>query len=424
MIKNENGLKVAKLIHVSVDNGKTGNSNKYYNMEELSDGTFRVEYGRVGRDPKIETYPISFWDKKYNEKTSPKKGYKDVTDLMVETLDTGTGGEVVDIKDSVVKKLVNDLMNFANSSIKQNYTVTQEQVTQAQIDEAQKLLSEIVKEIKIGVNLHTLNSKLIQYYIVIPRTMKDVRNHLFNPIIDKESLTRANNLISKEQDTLDSMGGQVQLIKQQREANKLNEGVSAKQINILDQIGVSMKHITDVNVIKKVKDLMGSDANLFVNVYEVVNNKTQVNFDKEIRDAKNKKTMLLWHGSRNQNWFNIIQTGLLIRPSNAVHTGSMFDDGIYFASKFRKSLGYTSLSGSYWAGGNQNKAYLALYDVHMGNELHIHRHDSSCYTISKKVKAEGYDSVFAHSGADLRNDEMIVYSANKCTVKYLVEVKQ
>ena len=34
MITKENGLRYAKLIHVSVDNGKTDNSNKVYIMEE------------------------------------------------------------------------------------------------------------------------------------------------------------------------------------------------------------------------------------------------------------------------------------------------------------------------------------------------------------------------------------------------------
>jgi hypothetical protein len=43
MITKENGLRYAKLIHVSVDNGQTDNSNKnLYHMEE-----FNVN-GRVG----------------------------------------------------------------------------------------------------------------------------------------------------------------------------------------------------------------------------------------------------------------------------------------------------------------------------------------------------------------------------------------
>jgi poly [ADP-ribose] polymerase len=116
-------------------------------------------------------------------------------------------------------------------------------------------------------------------------------------------------------------------------------------------------------------------------------------------------------------------TGLLIRPSNAVHSGSMFGDGIYFADKFQKSFGYTSGRGSYYAGGSSNEAILALYDVHVGEQKHIKHHDSSCYSLSAKVLAkDGFDSVFAHGGADLRNNEYIVYQSPQSTIKYLVIV--
>ena len=71
----------------------------------------------------------------------------------------------------------------------------------------------------------------------------------------------------------------------------------------------------------------------------------------------------------------------MIRPSGAIHTGSMFGDGIYFANKAQKSIGYSSLRGSYWTNGGSNKGYLALFDVHVGNQKHIKTHDSSCYKL-------------------------------------------
>ena len=109
--------------------------------------------------------------------------------------------------------------------------------------------------------------------------------------------------------------------------------------------------------------------------------------------------------------------------AGAVHTGSMFGDGIYGANKAQKSIGYTSLRGSYWASGSDNKAYLALFDFHVGNEKHIKNHTSDCYTLNKsRLEKEGFDSVYAHGGADLRNDEFIVYDAAQVTVKYLVEI--
>ncbi|UVX33167.1 MAG: Poly(ADP-ribose) polymerase catalytic domain [Bacteriophage sp.] len=113
----------------------------------------------------------------------------------------------------------------------------------------------------------------------------------------------------------------------------------------------------------------------------------------------------------------------MIRPSGAIYTGSMFSDGLYFANKARKSIGYTSLSGSYWAGGNNSKSLLAIFKVNVGNQKHIYKHDSSCYNITEKNLLP-YNSVYAHGGADLRNDEFIVYNPNRCTIKYLVEIRK
>lgn len=101
---------------------------------------------------------------------------------------------------------------------------------------------------------------------------------------------------------------------------------------------------------------------------------------------------------------------------------SWFDDGIYFANDADKSMGYTD--GGRWAGGgNASYTYLGVFSVHLGKQLHIHRHDSTCYKIGSKCKSDGYDSVYAHKGQSLRKDELIIYNASQCTVKYLVELK-
>lgn len=118
-----------------------------------------------------------------------------------------------------------------------------------------------------------------------------------------------------------------------------------------------------------------------------------------------------------------MKTSLLIRPAGAVYSGSMFGDGIYASNLARKSIGYTSLSGSYWAGGSDNKAYLALFAINMGKIKTVYKHDSSCYSFSEKTIAP-YNSVFAKGGIDLRNDEIIIYNTNRCSVRYLIEIKK
>ena len=67
-------------------------------------------------------------------------------------------------------------------------------------------------------------------------------------------------------------------------------------------------------------------------------NQTKKIYDDYLKTTDNKRTELYFHGSRNENFISILKTGLLIRPSGAIHTGSMFGDGIYFAPKARKSF--------------------------------------------------------------------------------------
>ncbi len=431
MITKENGLRYAKLIHVSVDNGMTDNSNKVYIMEEQSDGTIKCEYGRIGRNLTLEVKPSSKWDAVLKQKLSKTKGYTDVTELLAEPVeDKGKTSAATksadDIKDSIVKKLIDELMLFANKSIAKNYKVTQDAVSEQQVLAAQEVIDTISSLLVLGVDKKHVNDMLLKLYTIIPRRMDNVKDYLINDVNDDSSLEVAQKFIGNEQSTLDTMAGQVQLIKQQKQAElDAANGVEDKQdqITILDQMGLKVEVEKDNDTLELVKKLMGPNAHQIKKVFKVVNTKTQKSFDKHYEKTSVKKKRLYWHGSRNENWFNILQTGLLIRPSGAVHTGSMFGDGIYFADKAQKSIGYSSLRGSYWTKGGDDKAFLALFDVHVGKQKEILHHNSSCYSLSQSVmNKEGYDSVFAKGGADLRNNEYIIYNAAQCTVSHLIEI--
>jgi poly [ADP-ribose] polymerase len=177
--------------------------------------------------------------------------------------------------------------------------------------------------------------------------------------------------------------------------------------------------------IANIKKHLGPNANQFSKAFGVVNERTQARFDRWLKQAKNKYLCPFWHGSRNENWWSIIETGLVLRPTNAVISGKMFGYGLYFADKAQKSIGYTSLHGSYWASGSSNKAFLSLYEVHLGNFLKIKHHESWCGSLTKTTlcKRGDYDSLFAEGGADLRNNEYIVYDEAQCTIKFLVEIR-
>lgn len=418
MITKDNGLRYAKLIHVSVENGKTGNSNKVYIMEELSDGRIRCDYGRVGKELTIEYKDKSKWGAVYKQKLSKTKGYTDVTELMVEPVISTTGGKTLEISDKEVKQLIDDLMAFANKSIQQNYKVTQEAVSEQQVNAAQDVIDSINKILNIDVVTKEINDLLMKLYTTIPRKMKDVRDHLFEPITNTITLTRAKELLQSEQDTLDTMAGQVKLIKQ-----KTNLGQVQGDVTILEQMGVSIEVEKDPVQLALINKLLGSNKDQVRRIFKVNNPKTQAIFETQLASAKVKKKRMYFHGSRNENWFNLLQSGLLIRPPGAVHTGSMFGDGLYFADKAQKARGYSSLKGSYWTKGNSNKGYIALFELHLGNQKTIEHHDSSCYSINyKSLQRDGYDSVFAKGGYDLINNEYVLYNGKQCTITHLMEI--
>lgn len=408
-------LKVAKLIMVTANN-----NNKFYEMREQDNGTFTVVYGRVGTSGASTSYPMRLWDRKKREKI--RKGYTDQTHLFAESREAEPGPVFTDIDEAAVQRLVQQLMRYANKSISQNYTVTADQVTEAQVTEAQAILDGLVKLVKIGMNVTMFNGILLELYQVIPRKMGQVRDHLATVPSTKDDLTKINEKLAEEQATLDVMRGQVSINSQQKEQPKKEQ----EKINLLEAMGLQITEVKNAAITLKIKNLMGSDASKFARAYEVKNITTQVDFDELIAQKTNQKTELFWHGSRNENWLSILKGGLVLRPANAVITGKMFGYGLYFADKFRKSLNYTSLRGSYWANGRHDQGFLALYDVHVGEQYHIQKHESWCYELTEpKLKELGknYDSLFAEGGADLVNNEYIVYNQAQCTVRYLVEVR-
>jgi len=427
MITKENGLRYAKLIHVSVDNGKTDNSNKVYIMEELADGRIKCEYGRVGKSMAVVFKSKHEWDKILREKTSNKKGYTDVTELLAEPVVDKTNGDpknnaVEAIKDAMVKKLVQDLMAYANKSIQKNYKVTQDAVSEQQVDAAQEVLTKVTAMLKVGADVKEVNNELLRLFTIIPRRMDNVKNHLVQGLDNDDQLEKAQRLLGEEQSALDTMAGQVKLIKQQKQSVETT-GEEMSDIDILTQMGLKIEVEKDAETLSLITKLLGDNAKKAKKIFKVVNLATQAKFNAHFKSAKVKKKRLYWHGSRNENIFNLIQSGLLLRPNGVRTNGKMFGWGTYHADKSQKSIGYTSLNGSYWSKGDSNVGFLILHDVHIGNQKHIYKHDSSCYNLNyEDLQKEGYDSVFAHGGVDLKNNEFIVYNEAQTTISHLVQI--
>ena len=383
------------------------NNNKFYRM--VPDGAnFRVEYGRIGNSNfATDTYPIGRWDTQYRSKI--KKGYVDKTELVAETFSVAKSKQYKDIVDNFVADIVKRLQQMAKQAIEENYTISSAKVTQRMITEAQGILNNLSST----KNLYDFNLVLVELFRVIPRKMKTVAENLAK--VEGEF----GNIVQREQDLLDTMKGQVVT-----QVAVDTDDVDIPDQTLLDVLGIQLFPTTPADVLN-IKNHLGNIADKYHQSWQVVNNKTQVKFDQFVKDNNITNKKLLWHGSRNENWWSIINTGLLLRP-NAQITGKMYGNGCYYSPDSSKSLNYTSINGSYWAKGQSNSGIMALFDVAVGKQYDVYSYDNYGNFDWNKLqsKAPGSQCLYAHGGTGmLRKDEVVVYREDQMTIKYLVEVK-
>lgn len=386
------------------------NNNKFYNMIPNPDGkSFTAIYGRIGTTGNKVTYPAKDWDKIYKSKIN--KGYEDKTAIMA-TADMSQTAPVnwKDITNDSIKYIVDMLQSLAKQTVKTNYRISSVQVTPAMIKEAE----EILKKLSTETEKVKFNRLLLQLFETIPRKMTNVMS--FTARTDDEM----GKILQRESDLLDVMKGQV------RTNNQINvaaDTASASKGTILDALGIeieecSLKEVEDIK-----KHLDPDTRKRFKNCWSVRNKKTEINFKNYCEKNHIDKFKFYYHGSRSENWWSIINTGLKLNPTNVVITGKMFGHGIYFAPKAAKSAGYTSMQGAYWTKGTATTGFLAVYKIAYGKPYDVYSFDSKYYQFHEdNIKKIGCDCLHAHEGSMLRNDEVIIYNENAATIRYLIEL--
>ena len=383
------------------------NNNKVYEMAENGDGTFTARFGRIGSTLQEKTYPVARWDATYRAKT--RKGYADVTALAAEAEDEGFA-----IDDATVAALVDRLRAAADAALAQ-YLVTPSGVTARQVAEAQAHLDALVAlagRLAGSGAAPAFDRRLLDLYTAIPRKMADVRDHLLGERLVAEDVPA---LLEAEQEALDRMAQRVRLAD------------VPERPTLPDALGFDLRPVTDPAVLRRIRKMMGREADRLGAVVEVVHPRLHDQFEAHLRAARSRRTEWLWHGSRSENWLSILEIGLCLNPARAKVNGKMFGHGLYFASSFRKSLGYTSLRGAAWTGHVSDRGYLAVCEVHLGKALAVRKHEPWCHGLTAEGLAQRgvfarYDSLHAEAGLMLRHDEFVVYDEAQVCPRHLVEV--
>ncbi|MFT4758060.1 MAG: poly [ADP-ribose] polymerase [Paraglaciecola sp.] len=276
----------------------------------------------MGSRSATATYPMAQWDKKFREKT--RKSYKDQTHLFATRTSVA---EFATIDNALIRDLMDDLLRFARQSIFTNYNASSEEVTQKQVEQAQHKLNLLVSKVVLKVDAAAFNRDLIELYSIIPRKIRQVKDHLIEAPQNTSDLEIIENKLAKEQATLDVMRGQVEQTDSSEETTPQT---------LLDAFGLQIQSVENAKLIKNIKKMMGDDADKFKQAYHVVNLRSQQHFNHRVNDSTNPKTELFWHRSRNENW----------------------------------------------SSGNHNRGFLALYDVHVGKQCKIRNHQSWCSNLS------------------------------------------
>lgn len=383
------------------------NNYKFYKLEDCDNGDILATYGRIGASSnevfgeRTHVYPKRMYWVKLAEKLA--KGYKDMSDVYLadEPKDISDASEEMCDTSKTVEKndassvLYNTLKAYSTYVIKE--TCISSIVTEKMVERTKNLLTDLYE---LTEDVNAFNKKLLEILEVSPRRVRDVNSLLAQTADDFSKI------VNREESLLMAM-----------EAVVNKPSATRKSENSFETLNIKVHYATDKQKEEVLRHLNDSLKGKVKNIYRVISQSQKARFNEYIERNNIKKIKQFWHGSRNENWLSIVSNGLLLKP-NAVITGKMFGDGIYFAPSAMKSWGYTSGLGSYWARGNSNTSFMGLYAVAYGNPLDV---TCACRYTQQGLNLRGFNCVHAHAGTYLRNDEIVFYDEAAVLLNYIVE---
>lgn len=408
--------------------------NKCYVMGENKDGTIDVIWGKIGGTGTFHHYER--WEKDFDDLKYSKelKGYQDKTALYV-TRDAPKDPQKDDdlsckpVPDPQVQELLTNLIEASRQFVKQNYTVKSEEVTQKMIDEADRdirILSDIAdKKDKDPSALYRFNKALEKLFSDVPRAMSNnVSGYLAQTTAD------FGKLIQREVDMLDNLRAAVKTVQLAQQAS-----TDGKTQTVLEKYGLEM-YRASYKQEDEITAHLGTDYGgksvecRFVKAFVAENHQTRDRYEAYVKakGIEPKQIKLFYHGSKVENWFSIFRQGMSLNP-NALITGKMFGQGLYFAPDARKALNYMDTKSSCWnRGSTRDTGYISVSLVACG-KAYTPTHTLGSHFFERDLPA-GCGCVYAPSkrkngnlGYRLENDEYVVFNQDACTIKYLLEMK-
>lgn len=436
------------------------NNNKYYAIElHVAGGAFRV-FTHYGRTDDLETNPNAgakecryvatlaeaeaCYLSIFREKTSPKKGYKEValaSSKIGSQKARGTSSGDVDAKtlDRIAKKddaptrpvsalpagiqelvryIYDEATNALTSTVAAKITANGIEtplgiLTLGQIEKGEEILQELfevfTKEKRESRKQAELTRLSGEFYTAIPHRIGRTRAAVDSAVIN------GLDLFNQKQETLQLMKDMLQV--NGEGGSVLFDGkVDAEyealkcRIGYLDPGSGPFKEIADHVVNSQIKSRTIKVKNVFTLKREAEWNE----FTTEVGNQK-----LLFHGSRIQNWVGILSRGILL-PKIVVSLGvnrtdaGWLGNGIYFGDAACTSAFYTTP-------GRKKTRFLSVARVALGRMKEFTK-----ITYGLSGPPEGYHSCHgvrnrAGHPSEFADDEYVVYTTRQQRLEYLVE---
>lgn len=420
-------MRYADLILINADR----NNNRSCVMKQISDAIFVSEIKRV--DDKGRAYPRKFpmtvWDSYYADKL--KEGYIDrnadnsLSTRLVKT--TGLAGNWQNykpIKDKNVRYFWEFLLEESQKAIRENYDIEAEKVSAEMIQQAKekiRTLSFIASSDSFTKDdIKECNSLLTDLFILIPRKMTVVSDCLITPTDDINDPHYIGNVIMREEDLLSAM-----------DVNRtMSNTAVTSNLTHPESLGIHIQPHSRVRE-RFVKEMMGKESYLYSMGFSVCNDKTRGLFNSYCQNGRiktenpipptqvpyvknlDRSVIQVFHGTANINGMSLLAKGFQ-RYSGAIRTGSLFGIAGYGALEILKSLGYCSISGSFWRHGNSDKGIIFIYNVAVTQIKHLTSHSSGGVKHYTAENIAPYDTVYAHrgynmGGSRLKKDEIMAY---------------
>lgn len=438
-------MTVQETILIKVDSN--ANNNKFYKVALDENGMITTSWGRVGTEnPASKTQPGD--ERRFNTivRGKERKGYK-----RSEIYSTSPDRKTVDKK--VLQEVASKNLAKSNDPVLSNaisYMVAQNRhdiietsggllkvddsgvvktalgiVGEDSIEAANAILDKVST-----TNDKTTVARLTNEYLsLIPQKVKgrDWANTFFE---DGAKIVEQKNLLRQLRSSLDWFNAQ---------DFSANDEPEMNTDDFQNVFNVKMDTVSaDSDVFKKIDELYkktrnsrhhGDVLHLNVkNVYELTY-PDEVNSSFDILSKKLGNQKLLWHGTDVGNVLSILREGLYCPPLNGnkfTISGRMFSNGVYCSDQGSKSIRY---SAGRWNGKYNDRCFMFLADVVMGNEYWPNKDKENGYRFSADKAHHGTDdngrkfnSISVKGGTcGVLNNEMIVWNTEQIRLKYLVE---